>query len=43
MLTVHLPGFITNGDGVRPVIPDTVIKRGVVDGFNNTSNLKQSV
>lgn len=39
MLTVHLPGFITKGDGVVPAIPDTVTKRGVEDGLINTSKL----
>lgn len=36
IVTAHRPGFITNGDGILPVAPDTVTKDGTFVGFNCT-------
>lgn len=35
------PGFSTNGDGLFPLIPATVTKEGVLDGLNNTFEMKK--
>lgn len=36
----QFPGFITNGEGVFPFSPDTVVNCGVDVGLKRTENLK---
>lgn len=36
MVTAHRPGFMTYGDGMLPVGPDTVTNAGTLVGFNCT-------